>query len=68
MMFPDTANEKQNAALRLTAERSHTAANSPDQYERTMRNVFSTMRDGSSAAQQLARYIAVPIAFHSSTR
>jgi hypothetical protein len=68
MMFPDTSNEKQNAALRLTAERSHTAANSSDQNESTKRNVFSSMREGSSAAQQLARYFSVPIAFHTNTR
>lgn len=68
MMFPDTANEKQNAALRLTAERSHAASNPSDPYERTLRNVFSSMREGSSAAQQLARAISVPISFHTNTR
>ena len=32
MMFPDTSNEMQRAALRFAAERFHSAGNSPDQH------------------------------------
>ncbi|MGD0829415.1 MAG: hypothetical protein ABR907_00635 [Terracidiphilus sp.] len=77
MMFPDTANEKQNAALRLAAERSHAACNpsnpsSPsnalDQYERSLRNVFSSVRESSSGARQLAHYIQAQEVLHSVPR
>jgi len=66
MMFPDPGNEKQNAALRITAERSHAAADPQDQYERVMRNVFTSMREGfnSSAAQELARYASATEGLH----
>jgi hypothetical protein len=57
MMFPDTGDEKQSAALRQAAERSH-AANPQDEHQFVMRNAFVSMREGfsSGAAEELARY------------
>jgi hypothetical protein len=66
MMFPDPGNEKQNAALRFAAERYHAAADPQDEYERVMRNVFASMREGfkSSPAQELARYVSATEGLH----
>ncbi|MGA3372652.1 MAG: hypothetical protein ABSC48_12930 [Terracidiphilus sp.] len=57
MMFPDTGNEKQKAALRQAAERSQAAIPQNDR-ERMMRDALASMREGfnSGTAQELARY------------
>ena len=46
MMFPDTSNDQQLAALRRTAERFRAAGNSPDESERATWKPYSSMREG----------------------
>ena len=46
MMFPDTNNNQQLAALRRTTERYRAAGNSQVVYQHTMLKPFATMREG----------------------
>ncbi len=50
MMFPDTSNDQQLAALRRTAERYRAASNSPVEHERETCKPLPPMREGFNAA------------------
>jgi hypothetical protein len=66
MMFPDTSNDQQRAALRFAAERSRAAGNSRDEFERSPLKPLPPAREESRAgrARELARYAVASSHFH----
>jgi hypothetical protein len=62
MMFPDTSNSQQNAALRRAAERFRAAGNSHVVHEHDTRKPFAPMREefNASRASGRERYASAP--------
>ena len=62
MMFPDTSNEQQRAALCHAAERARAISNPEDECERAMHMALVSMRDGIDLGSyhQLSRFASAP--------